>query len=159
MEEKTPESTDVPTISKEDQKIINSFKGINPDANNLVGLVRDLRNFNLELNSLKDISNFITEDNLYVLQNLNYRDNIRINLLLVKIYTNIISNQTLYSNYLVEYTEEKLHLILQIFDECITLIEKLGGFILETEQTITKKKINSEMIIFINKLKYILLNL
>ena len=86
MEEKAPESTDVPTISKEDQKIINSFKGINPDANNLVGLVRDLRNFNLELNSLKDISNFITEDNLYVLQNLNYRDNIRINLLLVKIY-------------------------------------------------------------------------
>ena len=140
MEEKTPESTDVPTISKEDQKIINSFKGINPDANNLVGLVRDLRNFNLELNSLKDISNFITEDNLYVLQNLNYRDNIRINLLLVKIYTNIISNQTLYSNYLVEYTEEKLHLILQIFDECITLIEKLGGFILDEELYKFKEK-------------------
>ena len=140
MEEKAPESTDVPTISKEDQKIINSFKGINPDANNLVGLVRDLRNFNLELNSLKDISNFITEDNLYVLQNLNYRDNIRINLLLVKIYTNIISNQTLYSNYLVEYTEEKLHLILQIFDECITLIEKLGGFILDEELYKFKEK-------------------
>ena len=136
MEEKTTESTissGVPKISKEDEKIINSFKGINPDSENLVSLVRDLRNFNQELSSLKDISNFLTEDYLYVLQNLNYRDNVRINLLLVKIYINIISNQTLYSKYLVEYTEEKLHLILEIIDECITLITKLPGFILDEE--------------------------
>ena len=31
----------------------------------------------------------------------------------------------------MEYPEEKLHLILQIFDECITLIQKLPGFILD----------------------------
>ena len=136
MEEKTTESTistEVSKISKEDEKIINSFKGINPEAENLVTLVRDLRNFSQELSSLKDISNFLIEDYIYILQNLNYRDNIRINLLLVKIYINILSNQTLYSKYLVEYTEEKLHLILEMIDECITLITKLPGFILNQE--------------------------
>ena len=114
MEIKIPEST--LTTTKEDVKILNSFKIINPDSDNLVALVRDLRRFNQELASLKDISNFLNEDNMYILQNLNYRDNVCINLLLVNIYIKIISNQSLYSTYLADYTEEKLHLILQIFD-------------------------------------------
>jgi len=118
-------------MPNQDEKVINAFRVINPDSENLVALVRNIANFNQELTSMKDISNLLTEDNVYILQNLNYRDNIKINLLLVKIYINIISNQSLYSIYLVEYTEEKLHLILQIIDECITLITKLPGFILD----------------------------
>ena len=124
----------------EDEKILNLFKLIKPDADDLVSLVRNLRNFNQELSSLKDISNFLTEDNLYILQNLNYRDNVRINLLLVDIYIKIISNQSLYSIYLADYTEEKLHSILQILDECITLITKLPGFILHPEIFKLKEK-------------------
>ena len=115
----------------QDEKVINAFRVINPDSENLVALVRNIANFNQELTSMKDVTNFLTEDNVYILQNLNYRDNIKINLLLVKIYINIINNQSLYSIYLVEYTDEKLHLILQIIDECITLITKLPGFILD----------------------------
>ena len=97
----------------QDEKVINAFRVINPDSENLVALVRNIANFNQELTSMKDVTNFLTEDNVYILQNLNYRDNIKINLLLVKIYINIINNQSLYSIYLVEYTDEKLHLILQ----------------------------------------------
>ena len=138
MEIKIPDSTS--TITKEDVKILNSFKIINPDSDNLVALVRDLRRFNQELASLKDISNFLNEDNMYILQNLNYRDNVCINLLLVNIYIKIISNQSLYSTYLADYTEEKLHLILQIFDECITLITKLPGFILDPQIFKLKEK-------------------
>ena len=138
MEIKIPESTS--TTTKEDVKILNSFKIINPDSDNLVALVRDLRRFNQELASLKDISNFLNEDNMYILQNLNYRDNVCINLLLVNIYIKIISNQSLYSTYLADYTEEKLHLILQIFDECITLITKLPGFILDPQIFKLKEK-------------------
>ena len=126
--------------TNEDQKILNLFKLINPDSDDLVSLVRNLRNFNQELSSLKDISIFLTEDNLYILQNLNYRDNVRINLLLVDIYIKIISNQSLYSIYLADYTEEKLHSILQILDECITLITKLPGFILHPEIFKLKEK-------------------
>jgi len=125
---------------KEDEQILNLFKLINPDSDDLVSLVRNLRKFNQALSSLKDITNFLNEDNLYILQNLNYRDNVRINLLLVNIYIKIISNQSLYSTYLADYTEEKLHLILQIFDECITLITKLPGFILDPEIFKLKEK-------------------
>ena len=135
MEEQTR-----PKISKEDEKILNSFKIINPDSDNLVQLVKNITNFTHQLNLLKDISNFLTEDNIYILQNLNYKDNIKINLLLVNIYTKIMTNQTLYSNYLIEYTEEKLHLILTIFEECITLILKLPGFILDPEIYSFKEK-------------------
>ena len=127
------EEQNIPKISKEDQNILNSFKIINPDADNLVQLVKNVNNFTHQLNSLKDISNFLNEDNIYILQSLNYRDNIKINLLLVKIYMSIMSNPSLFSIYLIEYTEEKLHLILSIFDECITLILKLPGFILDPE--------------------------
>ena len=81
---------------KEDEKILNLFKQINPDSDDLVSLVRNLRNFNQELSSLKDITNFMTEDSLYILQNLNYRDNVRINLLLVDIYIKIISSHFVY---------------------------------------------------------------
>lgn len=135
MEEKPTQK-----ISNQDEKFISSFRVINPDSENLVSLIKDLTNFNQELASTQNITNFLTDDNIYILSSLNYRDNIKINLLLVKIYINIINNQSLYMHYLVDYTEEKLHLILQIIDECITLIQKLGGFILEPEIFELKEK-------------------
>ena len=63
MEEKTPESTDAPTISKEDQKIINSFKGINPDANNLVGLIE--KAVEGKWGKLKDVITKIPGDTIF----------------------------------------------------------------------------------------------
>ena len=62
----------------QDEKVINAFRVINPDSENLVALVRNIANFNQELTSMKDVTNFLTEDNVYILQNLNYRDNIKI---------------------------------------------------------------------------------
>ena len=135
MEEKTLQK-----ISNQDEKIISLFRIINPDSEKIVSLVKDLTNFNQEFASMENITNFLTDDNIYILSSLNYRDNIKINLLLVKIFINIINNQSLYMNYLVEYTEEKLHLVLQIFEECITLIQKMSGFILEPEIFELKEK-------------------
>ena len=135
MEEKTLQK-----ISNQDEKIISLFRIINPDSEKIVSLVKDLSNFNQEFASMENITNFLTDDNIYILSSLNYRDNIKINLLLVKIFINIINNQSLYMNYLVEYTEEKLHLVLQIFEECITLIQKMSGFILEPEIFELKEK-------------------
>ena len=135
MEEKTLQK-----ISNQDEKIISLFRIINPDYEKIVSLVKDLSNFNQEFASMENITNFLTDDNIYILSSLNYRDNIKINSLLVKIFINIINNQSLYMNYLVEYTEEKLHLVLQIFEECITLIQKMSGFILEPEIFELKEK-------------------
>ena len=61
-----------------------------------------MSNFNHELKSLKDINCFTNEKNIVILKKLSEKDNIKINLLLSKIYINLIPNESLYSNYLFE---------------------------------------------------------
>ena len=61
-----------------------------------------MSNFNHELKSLKDISFLINAKNIAVLKKLREKNNIKINLLLSKIYINLIPNESLYSNYLFE---------------------------------------------------------
>ena len=74
MEEKTLQK-----ISNQDEKIISLFRIINPDSEKIVSLVKDLSNFNQEFASMENISNFLTDDNIYILSSLNYRDNIKVN--------------------------------------------------------------------------------
>ena len=131
---------DPPKISPEDEKILNFFKNINPDLEDLITLVNNLSQFNYELKSFKNISFFLTEENCEILRKLNARDNIKINLLLTKIYINIISNESLYLNYLLEIDEQKINIMVQIIDECIILIQKLVGFVFDHEMFKLKEK-------------------
>ena len=134
VKESIPEIVDKPAeISPEDEKIINCWKNINPNLEDLITLVNNLSQFNYQFKSFENISFFITEENLDILKKLNARDNIKINLLLSKIYINLISNESLYSNYLTEISEQKLNLMVQIIDECIILIQKLSGFVFDSE--------------------------
>ena len=64
-----------------------------------------MSHFNHELKSLKGISIFRNEENLAILKKLSEKDNIKINLLLSKIYIKLISNESLYSIHLVEISE------------------------------------------------------
>ena len=89
---------------------------------------------------MKDVSFFITEENIGILKKLNEKDNIKINLLLSKLYINLISNESLYSNFLVEIEEQNLNLIMQVIDECIILIQKLSGFVFDPEMFKFKEK-------------------
>ena len=130
-------------ITPEDEKIINSFKNLNLTSEDLVTLVNNLSHFNHDLKSLKDITFFINEENLEILKKLSEKDNIKINLLLSKLYINLISNESLYSIYLVEVSEPKLNLIMQIIDDCITLIQKLSGFVFDPEMFKFKEKVLS----------------
>ena len=134
------EKKEEPKISPEDEKIINSFKNINPNLEDLITLVNNLSLFNHELKSLKDVSFFINEENLDVLKKLNERDNIKTNLLLSKLYINLISNESLYSNFLVEINDQKINLLMQMIDECIILIQKLSGFVFDPEMFKFKEK-------------------
>lgn len=102
--------------------------------------MNNLSHFNHELKSLKDVSFFITEENIGILKKLNEKDNIKINLLLSKLYINLISNESLYSNFLVEIEEQNLNLIMQVIDECIILIQKLSGFVFDPEMFKFKEK-------------------
>ena len=130
-------------ITPEDEKIINSFKNLNLTSEDLVTLVNNLSHFNHDLKSLKDISFFINEENLQILKKLSEKDNIKINLLLSKLYINLVSNESLYSIYLVEVSEPKLNLIMQIIDDCIILIQKLSGFVFDPEMFKFKEKVLS----------------
>ena len=95
QEEKPQEiKTEPVKVSQNDEKIINFFKTINPNLEDLVTLVNNLSQFNYELKSIKNISFFLTEENFEILKKLNARENIKINLLLSKIYINIISNES-----------------------------------------------------------------
>ena len=163
MEEKNPEPTsqttdsinvsvtppepeikiEVPKITPEDEKIIQNFKNIKPNLEDLVTLANNMIKINHELKSLKNIIFFMTEENIEILKQLNARDNIKINLLLSKIYINLISNESLYNNYLVDVNEEKLNIIVQIIDECIILIQKLNGFVFDPELFKFKEKVLS----------------
>ena len=134
------EKKEQPKITPEDEKIINTFKNINPSAEDLISLVNNMSHFNHELKSLKDVSFFITEENIGILKKLNEKDNIKINLLLSKLYINLISNESLYSNFLVEIEEQNLNLIIQVIDECIILIQKLSGFVFDPEMFKFKEK-------------------
>ena len=129
-----------PKLTEEDEKILKSFQILNPNIDDLITFVNDLSLFNHELKSFKNISFFINSENLDILKKINAKDNIKINLILSKIYNNIISNESLYSQYLIEITEEKINLIMQIIDECIILIQKLQGFVFDPELFKFKEK-------------------
>ena len=141
--EPTQEQKEKPKITQEDEKIINLLKNINLNSEDLVTLVNNLSHFNHDLKSLKDITFFINEENLEILKKLSEKDNIKINLLLSKIYINLISNESLYSSYLVEISEPKLNLLMQIIDDCIILIQKLSGFVFDPEMFKFKEKVLS----------------
>ena len=132
--------TEPPKITPEDEKIINSFKNINPTLEALITLVNNMSKFSHELKSMKNITFFLNEENISILKKLNERDNIKTNLILSKIYISLITNESLYSDYLVEITDEKINLIIQIIDECIILIQKLSGFVFDPELFKFKEK-------------------
>ena len=97
VKESIPEMVPEPLeISPEDEKILNTFKNINPNLEDLITLVNNLSQFNYQFKSFDNISFFMTEENIDILKKLNARDNIKINLLLSKIYINLISNESLY---------------------------------------------------------------
>ena len=142
QEEKPQEiKTEPVKVSQNDEKIINFFKTINPNLEDLVTLVNNLSQFNYELKSIKNISFFLTEENFEILKKLNARDNIKINLLLSKIYINIISNESLYLNYLIEIDEPKINLLIQLIDECIILIQNLSDSFLTQICSNSNKKL------------------
>ena len=78
----------------DDEEIINLLKKINIDSEDLLTLVNDLIHFNYELKSLKHIQLILTFDIFNIFKKLNSKDNIKINLILSKIYMNIINNES-----------------------------------------------------------------
>ena len=112
----------------DDSEIIELLKNINIDSEDLLYLVNSLIQFSYELISLKKIELILSNEIIEIFKKLSSKNNIKINLILSKIYMNIINNESLYSNYLLEINVEKVNMIILLIEECMALIEKLNGF-------------------------------
>ena len=129
--------------NKKKSNSIEKEKEINTN-NDLIYLINELNNFELNLKSINDINDILTKENLKFFQSLSLKENIRINLLINKIYMNIISKDNLYDEYLLSIDEkdiEKVQILLQFIDNSISIIEKLANFIFSSEIFEFKKKI------------------
>ena len=112
----------------DDSEIIELLKNINIDSEDLLYLVNSLIQFSYDLISLKKVELILTNEIIEIFKKLSTKNNIKINLILSKIYMNIINNESLYSNYLLEINVEKVNMIILLIEECMALIEKLNGF-------------------------------
>ena len=112
--------------------------------NNLPALINDLNNFQRQVKTIKDVSHFLTKENVDALKNLISKENIKINIALGKIYIDIVSNDSLYNEYLTSIDENdntKISLLLEHIEVCISLIEKLNTFVFSSNLFVFKNKI------------------
>ena len=124
----------------EDEEILDLLKRIDIDSQDLLTLVNDLMYFSFELKSLKNVGLILTPGYLDIFKKLSSKENIKIRLILSKIYMNIMNNESLYKDYLLTINEEKINLLIQLIEECISLIQKLNGFIFDSELFDFKQK-------------------
>ena len=85
-----------------EEELINTLKNINNNSEDLLSLVNNLIHFCYKLNSLKNVEVILTNEILDYLKKFTDKGNIKINLILGKIYMHIISNESLFTNYLME---------------------------------------------------------
>ena len=110
----------------------------------LLSLITSLIEFEKNLKSMENINSILTKQNLEFFKNLTLKENIRVNLLLSKIYINIISNNSLYNDYLLSIEEtdkDKINNIFLLIENCISLIEKLNNFIISSDIFLFKNKL------------------
>ena len=132
------------SVSK-DLEILLDLQKIRIGYDNIITILNNLNLFEYKLKSLEDISIILTTDVLLILQKLAELNNIQINLVLYRIYLNIITKKSLYNNYLGlvnNYIEllDKISFLLYLIDECVLLIERLDGFVYDPNLFIFKKK-------------------
>ena len=127
------------TEKEEDSKdleIVQNLQNINVDSEDLTSLIKDLQTFEAKLKLLNNVCYIISNEVFQILKKLIEKDNIKIHLILSRIYINIISHDSLYNNYLMFGEDdsnkiEKVDLLLQLISDCTSLIEKLDGFVFD----------------------------
>ena len=109
----------------------------------LLSFIKYLYDFESDLKSLKDIKSILTIENINFLKKVSLKENMKINLLLSNIYMSIITNKSLYDEYLLLINEKdtnKINVLFLLIENCINLIEKLNGFIFSYNLYKFKKK-------------------
>ena len=113
------------------------------DLDNINSIIITLSNFEQDLKSSKNV-NILSKDNISFFHSLISKENIKVNILLSRIFSSILSKEFLYKIYLPsikENEEYKIDLILELVDNCTLVIEKLSNFVFSPEIFHLKKKI------------------
>ena len=118
----------------------------NSASKELISLINTLKDFEDNLKSLKNINSILTKETFLFFKKLFLKENIIINLSLIRIYMNIINNKSLYNEYLVSITNKqsdnsKIEILLMLIENCVSLTEKLDGFVFSYLLFQFKKKI------------------
>ena len=141
MDEKTENNSKENLENKKEQN--NQHKS---DSKELLSLLNTLKDFETNLKSLKSINSILTKETFLFFKKLFLKENIIINLSLIRIYMCILSNKSLYNEYLVSITNKesdnvKIDILLLFIENCISLTEKLDGFVFSYLLFQFKKKI------------------
>ena len=124
---------------------ISEKKEMNSDSDSeLLSLMNSLIDFESEIKSIKSINDILTKENLDFFKKLESKENIKINLLLSKIYMSIISNESLYNEYLLSIKEDDikiLNILLLLIENCVSIVEKLNNFVFSSDLFELKNKI------------------
>ena len=79
----------------------------NSASKELLSLIDTLKDFETNLKSIKNINSILTKENFLFFKKLFLKENIIINLSLIRIYMSIINNKSLYNEYLVSITNKE----------------------------------------------------
>ena len=118
----------------------------NSSSKDFLSLIDTLKDVETNFRSLKSINSILTKENFLFFKKLFLKENIIINLSLLRIYMNIINNKSLYNEYLVSITNKesdnsKIDILLMLIENCVSLTEKLDGFVFSNLLFQFKKKI------------------
>ena len=140
-ENNTTKSTEGITVNESKEK---GKQTTTDSEDELLSLMTNLIDFESEIKSLKSMNEILSKENLNFFKKLSIKDNIKLNLLLSKIYMGIISNESLYNEYLLTITENdinKIDILFQLIENCISIIEKLNTFVFSSDLFQLKNKI------------------
>ena len=127
----------------EASEIISEIKLLELKSEDLNYSITSFDKISQDIKSLKDISIIFADEVFDIFEKLSSINNIIINLKLVKLFMNILTNDSLYKIYLLfEKTEEKkINLIIRLIDQSIAIINKLNSLIFEPDIYAFKCKI------------------
>ena len=111
-------------------------KKIYVDIDNISSIINNLSEFESNLRKSKGINSVLSTENLLFFNSLLPKENIKINLLLSKIFGYVLSKDYLYKTYIPLINENnilKLDILLELIFNCYLVIEKLKNFIFSSE--------------------------
>ena len=117
-------------------------KKIYVDIDNIASIINNLSEFESNLRKSKVINSVLSTENLLFFNSLISKENVKINLLLSKIFGYVLSKDYLYKTYIPSINENniiKFDILLELIFNCSLVIKNLNNFIFSFELYELKK--------------------